>query len=177
MDAGTGLSEKSVRNGIEKAVRHRLIVEDVDDSDRGRVKRSYRPHMLITTNAGSRVVTPTELGGKSYHPGGQDLPARVVQPTTRTKKDTLEKNHEKNMVPTGTQSNDPRTNWKAELAATMTESNYQRWVAPLELLELVNHHAVLSAPDAGTADYARTRLADTLAQALNVEGIEVRAAK
>ncbi len=67
--------------------------------------------------------------------------------------------------------------WKAELAATMTASNYARWVAPLEVLELVNNHAVLSAPDAGTADYARTRLADTLTRALNVERIEVRAAK
>ncbi len=67
--------------------------------------------------------------------------------------------------------------WKVELAATMTASNYRRWVAPLELVELVNHHAVLSAPDTSTADYARTRLADTLARALNVERIEVHTAK
>jgi len=67
--------------------------------------------------------------------------------------------------------------WKAELAATMTASNYARWVAPLELLELVNHHAVLSAPDTSTADYARTRLADTLARALNVERIEIQTTK
>jgi len=64
--------------------------------------------------------------------------------------------------------------WKTELAATMTASNYARWVAPLELIELINNHAVLSAPDTSTADYARTRLADTLAQALNVERIEIQ---
>jgi len=67
--------------------------------------------------------------------------------------------------------------WKTELAATMTASNYARWVAPLEVVELVNHHAVLSAPDTSTADYARTRLADTLARALNVERIEIQTVK
>lgn len=67
--------------------------------------------------------------------------------------------------------------WKTELAATMTASNYRRWIAPLELVELVNHHAVLFAPDTSTADYARTRLADTLARALNVERIDIQTAK
>jgi len=67
--------------------------------------------------------------------------------------------------------------WKAELATTMTAGNFQRWIAPLRLLELVNHHAVLQAPDAGTADYARTRIAETLARALNVKRVEVRTAE
>src|SRR5215211_637133 len=41
MDAGTGLSERSVRYGIADALSHGLIEEFIDDSDRGRVKKYY----------------------------------------------------------------------------------------------------------------------------------------
>ncbi len=174
MDRGTGLSEPAVREGLKRAVADGWIIEEIDNSDRGRIRKSY----YLDIEPDSETVDNSQDVEGRFPTPRRKIPTLTPQETyPRTKKDTLEKNHEKNMVPTGTQSNDPKTNWKAELAATLTESNYRRWIVPLELVELVNHHAVLSAPDAGTADYARTRLADTLARALNVEGIEVRAAK
>lgn len=174
MDKGTGLSEQSVRNGLGKALTDGLVQEAIDDSDRGRIKKYY---CLRMASADSIEVQTLDPEVQTLDPQVQTSQTRGIKLRPRTEKDTLERNHEKDNAPTGAIVKDRDTNWKAELAATMTASNYQRWVAPLELVELVNHHAILRAPDAGTADYARTRLADTLARALNVEGIEVRTAE
>lgn len=41
MDKGTGLSDFGVKDGIAKAVKHGYIYVKVDDSDKGRIKKSY----------------------------------------------------------------------------------------------------------------------------------------
>jgi len=41
MDQGTGLSERAVRYGLGRALDDGLIVEEVDATDRGRVKKFY----------------------------------------------------------------------------------------------------------------------------------------
>lgn len=69
-----------------------------------------------------------------------------------------------------------RTIWQSaanKLASEMTANNYAAWIAPLSLVELSNNHAVIAAPS-GVADYVRQRLADTVADALHVERIEIR---
>src|SRR5919199_5034664 len=45
LDKGTGLSERAVRYGLGNALEHGLIEEEVDDSDRGRIKKSYSLRM------------------------------------------------------------------------------------------------------------------------------------
>lgn len=46
MDSGTGLSEKAVRLGIERAINHGFLECEVDDSDLGRIKRYFRLSVL-----------------------------------------------------------------------------------------------------------------------------------
>lgn len=41
IDGGTGLGITAVKDGIRKAVRHGYIVTDIDESDLGRIKKSY----------------------------------------------------------------------------------------------------------------------------------------
>jgi hypothetical protein len=41
MDKGTGLSDRGVKNGIAKALAHGYIFCEVDDSDKGRIKKYY----------------------------------------------------------------------------------------------------------------------------------------
>jgi len=60
------------------------------------------------------------------------------------------------------------------LSDTMTPQSYTRWIAPLELAELVNNHALLTAPDATVADYVTKRLRARLAEALGVGDVDVR---
>ena len=67
MDKGTGLSERAVYDGLRKAVENSLIEEEIDDSDRGRIKKSYslrcgKMHMPTRNcklcNQGCKVCTP-----------------------------------------------------------------------------------------------------------------------
>jgi hypothetical protein len=45
MDAGCGMAENSIKKGIADAVAHGFLVVEVDDSDRGRIKKFYGPRM------------------------------------------------------------------------------------------------------------------------------------
>ncbi len=68
MDKGTGLSERAVYDGLRKAVTRGLVEEEIDASDRGRVKKSYSLKMRDSDADGS--------AGSSLHdlqPGVQSL--------------------------------------------------------------------------------------------------------
>lgn len=80
MDKGTGLSNKSVIDGLKRAVEDGLLVEEVDDTDRGRIKKYYSVRM-------KQVHTPM----KKVHSRGEDSPYQSVRSPQRSEKDTLEK--------------------------------------------------------------------------------------
>src|SRR5215207_5687330 len=97
MDKGTGLSERAVYDGLRKAVENRLIEEEMDDSDRGRVKKSYSLRMRETAHAGEELQT-LQSGVQSLHPplqdlhpGPQTLQVRGASNAPRTEKDTQER--------------------------------------------------------------------------------------
>jgi hypothetical protein len=46
MDKGTGLSKPSVIAGLKAAVERGLLIEETDDSDRARIRKFYRLHMV-----------------------------------------------------------------------------------------------------------------------------------
>ncbi|MGH2480973.1 MAG: hypothetical protein ACRDHW_15065 [Ktedonobacteraceae bacterium] len=41
IDDGTGLSDYGVRTGLKKAIEHGYILEDVNDQDKARIRKSY----------------------------------------------------------------------------------------------------------------------------------------
>ena len=97
MDKGTGLSERAVYDGLRKAVENGLIEEEVDDSDRGRVKKFYSLRMR-EEEAATDPLQSLQPGVQSLHPplqtlhrGRQSLPGRGATPAPRTEKDTLER--------------------------------------------------------------------------------------
>lgn len=45
LDAGCGMAENSIKKGIADAVAHGFLIVEVDDSDRGRIKKFYAPRM------------------------------------------------------------------------------------------------------------------------------------
>src|SRR5438128_9675549 len=45
IDTGTGLSKPSVIEGLNSAVKHGLLEEETDDSDRARIKKFYKLKM------------------------------------------------------------------------------------------------------------------------------------
>jgi hypothetical protein len=105
MDKGTGLSERAVYDGLRKAVANGLIEEVIDDSDRGRIKKSYSLKMRENSDADEEVqslqsgVQSLQSGVQSLHPPLQELhpdlqslQARGATNAPRTGKDTLERN-------------------------------------------------------------------------------------
>jgi hypothetical protein len=46
IDRGTGLSNRSVIDGTRNAVKHGYITEEIDDTDKGRVAKSYALNMM-----------------------------------------------------------------------------------------------------------------------------------
>ena len=97
MDRGTGLSERAVYDGLRKAVENGLIEEEIDDSDRGRVKKFYSLRMR---EGAAEEATPQSLrsGVQTLHPPLQRLhpDPQSLQPggapiAPRTEKDTLER--------------------------------------------------------------------------------------
>jgi DNA-binding PadR family transcriptional regulator len=97
MDKGTGLSERAVYDGLRKAVENSLIEEEIDDSDRGRIKKSYSLRMRETAHAGEELQT-LQSGVQTLHPHLQDLhpepqtlQVRGATDAPRTEKDTEER--------------------------------------------------------------------------------------
>src|SRR5260221_6787073 len=70
IDKGTGLSNKSVVEGLSKAVEHGLLEVEVDDSDRARIKKYYKLRMQspLQEKEGSHAdVKILHIGGNNLH--------------------------------------------------------------------------------------------------------------
>jgi hypothetical protein len=63
IDAGCGMAENSIKKGIADAVSHGFLVVEVDDSDRGRIKKYYGPRMRrMPTDEGAAAIRPLPQG-------------------------------------------------------------------------------------------------------------------
>ena len=62
MDAGTGLSENSVRAGLAKAVEHGFILVEIDETDKARIEKWYCLNMGDDSNIESRGANFEGLG-------------------------------------------------------------------------------------------------------------------
>lgn len=91
LDQGTGLSERAVRYGLEKALEDGVIEEEVDESDRGRIKKSYSVRMKEESAPELRDLRP---GVQALHLPLQSLPAGGAGSAPRAEKDTLERQPE-----------------------------------------------------------------------------------
>lgn len=117
MDRGTGLSDRSVRTAIDKLQRNGYLEIHTDDSDKGRIKKGYKLRLFEDTpcdqdDADSvdtftdEILSDVQIStGKSYHPGGKELPPRGERVTSRSEKDTLERNKKKDTPRGGDSSN------------------------------------------------------------------------
>jgi hypothetical protein len=97
MDRGTGLSERAVYDGLRKAVASGLIEEDVDDSDRGRVKKFYSLRMRENVREDAELqnlqpgVQSLHPPLQTPHPDRQTLQVRGATVAPRSEKETLER--------------------------------------------------------------------------------------
>ncbi len=136
LDKGTGLSEQSVRNGLESALADGLIQEEIDDSDKARVKKYYCLRMQHDRLEGG--VKDLDPGAQSLGSGVKDLDPEVqtLDPRgqgfrPRTEKDTLETHLKKEINPTyirkakKEKKDDPSEPLQSPLAPSYMNANNQ----------------------------------------------------
>jgi hypothetical protein len=75
LDAGCGMAENSIKKGIADAVMHGFLIVEVDDSDRGRIKKFYGPRMRRPqrdegTHAVRPLSEPPAPDARRDRPGG-----------------------------------------------------------------------------------------------------------
>lgn len=98
MDRGTGLSEQGVRDGTNKAVKDGYLICDIDDSDKGRIRKSYRLKMLEVKTLDPQTLDLSQSRGLESAPptsetstsGQGTLDPRPRKRRPRTEKDTSE---------------------------------------------------------------------------------------
>ena len=94
LDRGTGLSKQSVITGLKKAVQRSLLVENIDASDRARVKKSYMLHMKAKNQAliPTTAHTPTpDSDVQHLDPDVKDLDTGSQTTVHRTEKEPSER--------------------------------------------------------------------------------------
>jgi len=89
IDKGTGLSDRGVKDGIRLALKHGYLLCEVDDRDRGRIRKAYRLNMTEpAVQESHKDVTPD----RKHLPGdGKAIPRNEEESPPRSEKDTVGK--------------------------------------------------------------------------------------
>jgi hypothetical protein len=121
VDKGTGLTKQSVIDGIKKAIAHGLLLEEIDSSDKARIKKSYALKMKDAAdhdkdpiegenNEANRAdVKNLDIGVKNLDSKGQEF-------RHRSEKDTIDKYTLKNVSKSNGKNKD-ETEYFAQLIA------------------------------------------------------------
>src|SRR6266568_1808627 len=91
IDTGTGLSKPSVIAGLKSAVEHGLLEVEIDDSDKARIKKSYKLKMRTPIEADEPEKEETHADVKKLYTGVKNFNSRGKQSLQRSEKDTLER--------------------------------------------------------------------------------------
>jgi hypothetical protein len=91
IDSGTGLSNKSVVEGLSKAVTHGLLEVEIDDRDRARIKKYYKLKMKSSLEEGEHGSHDLHADVKNLHIGEKNVHSDYVKSSQRSEKDTIER--------------------------------------------------------------------------------------
>src|SRR5437588_10886257 len=91
VDSGTGLSKPSVIAGLKSAVEHGLLTEEVDDSDKARIKKYYKLRMKPSVDENNTDSNDPHADVKNVHIGVKNFNSRGKKSLQRSEKDTLER--------------------------------------------------------------------------------------
>src|SRR5258708_17003350 len=91
IDSGTGLSKPSVIAGLKSAVEHGLLTEEIDDSDKARIKKFYKLRMKTPLEEAGPEEQEVHADVKNLNIGVKNFDSRGKQSLHRSEKDTKEK--------------------------------------------------------------------------------------
>mgnify|MGYP001270438387 CR=1 FL=1 len=107
MDRGTGLSKPSVISGLRSAIERGFLIEEIDDSDKARVKKFYSLRMMPGSSSDEidedAQASPEEERGvkhldadvKKFYPGVKSFDSEGKETLHRSEKETTERHLEK----------------------------------------------------------------------------------
>ena len=91
IDIGTGLSKPSVIAGLKSAVEHGLLEEEIDDSDKARIKKYYKLKMKTPIEEKEPEKQAPHADVKKLYIGVKNFNSRGKQSLHRSEKDTKER--------------------------------------------------------------------------------------
>ncbi len=91
IDSGTGLSKPSVIAGLKSAVEHGLLTEEIDDSDKARIKKFYKLRMKTPLEEAGPEEQEVHADVKNLNIGVKNFDSRGKQSLHRSEKDTKER--------------------------------------------------------------------------------------
>src|SRR5437870_1618336 len=91
VDKGTGLSKPSVIAGLKSAVKHGLLEEEIDDSDRARIKKYYKLKMKTPIEENEPEKEETHADVKKLYTGVKNFNIEGKTSLHRSEKDTKER--------------------------------------------------------------------------------------
>src|SRR5437588_7345996 len=89
VDSGTGLSKPSVIAGLKSAVAHGLLTEEVDDSDKARIKKFYKLKMKTFSEENDPESNDPHADVKNLYIGVKKFDIEGKESLHRSEKDTL----------------------------------------------------------------------------------------
>jgi hypothetical protein len=106
MDHGTGLSQSSVTDGLRRAADHGYLIVEIDDNDKGRIKKFYTPRMSKTA--------PKDLMARSLsvREGSLSVRDRTEKETNKKeKKNTMSEAAASDLVSNSSKKKTEPTDW------------------------------------------------------------------
>src|SRR5258708_20299440 len=91
IDSGTGLSKPSVIAGLKSAVEHGLLTEEIDDSDKARIKKLYKLRMKTPLEEAGPEEQEVHADVKNLNIGVKNFDSRGKQSLHRSAQDTNER--------------------------------------------------------------------------------------
>src|SRR5947209_20179904 len=91
IDIGTGLSKPSVIAGLKSAVEHGLLTEEIDDSDKARIKKFYKLKMRKPIEEEEPEHPSLRADVKNLYTGVKRFNTSGKQSLPRSEKDTIER--------------------------------------------------------------------------------------
>ncbi len=91
IDEGTGLSKPSVIAGLKSAVEHGLLTEEIDDSDKARIKKFYKLRMKMPMEEAEPEETAVHADVKNVNIGVKNFDSRGKKSLQRSEKNTIER--------------------------------------------------------------------------------------
>ena len=103
LDNGTGMSKSAILRGIERAIEHGFLEVEVDDSDKGRIKKYYR---LIQADDLHPEVSKRDMS-QTNTPRATKQDITAPESIHQSKKETIERNLEKEPPPSAISHSGP----------------------------------------------------------------------